>query len=66
MQLNPDLHDQYALDRQERLLADAAAHRLVGVTPARSRLAGVLRRTADALDAALPCSPADCALTERG
>ena len=65
MQLNSDLHHRYALDRQQRLLADAAAHRLVTVTPVRTRIAGALRRTADRLDAAIPRGRTDRALTER-
>jgi hypothetical protein len=66
MQLNPDLHHRYALDRQERLLADATAHRLVAPTPVRARIAGALRGAADRLDAALPCGPAErAALAER-
>lgn len=66
MQLNPDVHHRYALDRQERLLADAAAHRPVTPTPVRRRIAGALRGADGRLGVALPCGPADPALAERG
>ena len=65
MQLNPDVHHRYALDRQERLLADAAAHRPVARTRVCTRIANALRGAEDRLDAALPCGPADPALAER-
>jgi hypothetical protein len=67
MHLNPDLHHQYALDRQQRLRDEAAAHRLVDRAPARTRIACFLRRTADRLDAATAaCGRTGKALTQRG
>lgn len=52
MHLNVDLHHVYVLDRQLRLEAEAAAHRLAETTPLRTRIARLLRRTADRPDAA--------------
>ena len=52
MHLNADLHHQYALDRQQRLLGEAAAHRLADRMPTRTRIARFLRRAADRPDAA--------------
>ena len=43
---------QLTQDRQQVLLAAAAVHRLVPSSPARTRVARTLRRTADRLDAA--------------
>jgi len=52
MQLSPDLLQQLTHDRQQDRLGAAAAHRLVGTSPARMRIAQSLRRAADRLDAA--------------
>ena len=49
--LPPDLLHQLVQDRQQELLASAAAHRLVAPVPARTRIARSLRRAADRLDA---------------
>ena len=48
-----DIHHQYALERQQRLRDEAAAHRLAGSVPARDRAAALLRRTADRIDSAI-------------
>jgi hypothetical protein len=49
---------QLVHDRQQDRLAAAAVHRLVPSSPARSRIARTLRRTADRLDAATaPAKP---------
>ena len=48
----PDFLAQITHDRQQDRLAAAAVHRLVPSSPARSRIARTLRRTADRLDAA--------------
>lgn len=55
MNWHPDLHHQYAVDRRQRLLADAAATRLAGAVPARARIAHLLRRTPVRPVAAQPC-----------
>ncbi len=47
-----DFDTQITHDRQQDRLAAAAVHRLVPSSPARSRIARTLRRTADRLDAA--------------
>ena len=47
-----DFDSQITHDRQQDRLAAAAVHRLVPSSPARSRIARTLRRTADRLDAA--------------
>jgi hypothetical protein len=47
-----DFDAQITQDRQQDRLAAAAVHRLVPSSPARSRIARTLRRTADRLDAA--------------
>ena len=52
MNLNPDLHHQYALERQQRLRDEAAAHTLADHVPARTRIARLLRRAPDRPDAA--------------
>lgn len=52
MHLSTDLHYQYALDRQQRLRAEAAAHRLAAPAPARTLLARLLSRAARRLDGA--------------
>jgi hypothetical protein len=65
MQLNTDLHHQYVLDRQQRLRAEAAAHRLLDSTPARTRIAQVLCRAADRLDLRFVRCRTRSALTER-
>ena len=44
MNLTSDLHHRYVLDRQQRLLAEAASHRLAGPRPARRRIALLFRR----------------------
>jgi hypothetical protein len=67
MHLNPDVHHQYALDRQQRLRDEAAAHRLVDRMPTRTRVARSLRRAADRLDAATAASGrVGKALAQRG
>ena len=54
-----DVDTQITHDRQQDRLAAAAVHRLVPSSPARSRIARTLRRTADRLDAATaPAGPA--------
>jgi hypothetical protein len=52
MTLITDVHYRYALDRQQRLRAEAAAHRLVSTTPVRQRLARLLYRVTSRFDAA--------------
>jgi len=52
MHLNPDMHHPYALDRQQRLRDEAAAHRLADRMPTHSRIARFLRRAANRPDAA--------------
>lgn len=47
-----DFLSQVTDDRQQDRLAAAAVHRLVPSSPARTRVARTLRRTADRLDAA--------------
>ena len=44
MNLNPNLHHHYTLERQQRLRHEAAAHRLADRLPARSRIARLVRR----------------------
>ncbi len=66
MNFHPDLHHQYALDRQQRLLADAAATRLAGAVPARTRILHLLRRAPVRPEPAHPCPPVGAPLTERG
>ena len=66
MNLNPELHHHYALERQQRLRDEAAAHRLADRVPARTRIARLLRRATDRQDAAPAASgPVGKALTER-
>jgi hypothetical protein len=66
MYLNPAQHHRYALDRQQRLLAEATAHRLTDREPARTRIARLLRRAADRPSTAnAPCGPVGTALTQR-
>jgi hypothetical protein len=66
MNLHSDLHHHYALDRQQRLRAEAAAHRLAERIPARTRIARLLRRATDRQDVApAPCGPVGKALTQR-
>ncbi len=48
----PEVLAQITHDRQQDRLAAAAVHRLVPSSPARTRIARTLRRTADRLDAA--------------
>jgi hypothetical protein len=58
---------QMTEDRQQDRLAAAAEHRLAPSTPARTRIARTLRRTADRLDAAAPAaSPVRSALPGGG
>ncbi|HET8949813.1 MAG TPA: hypothetical protein VFN44_04855 [Solirubrobacteraceae bacterium] len=58
---------QLVHDRQQDRLAAAAVHRLVPSSPARSRIARTLRRTADRLDAATaPATPMRSALPGGG
>ena len=52
MHPSPDLLQQLVNDRQQDRRASAAAHRLVGSSPARARIARTLRRAADRLDTA--------------
>jgi hypothetical protein len=62
MQLNTDVHYQYALDRQLRLRAEAAAHRLAASPPLRARLARLFCRAANRFDGATACGrPRDTA-----
>ena len=56
MNLNPDLHHQYALERQQRLRDEAAAHTLADRVPARTRIARLLRRAPDRPDEARAAS----------
>jgi len=66
MHLNLDVHHQHALDRQQRLLDEAAPHRLADRMPTRSRIARFLRRAADRPDAAtVPCGQVGAPLIER-
>lgn len=53
MDLNPDVHHKYALDRQQRLRDEATAHGLADRMPTRSRIARLLRGAADRPDAAI-------------
>ena len=63
----PDSLAQITKDRQQDRLAAAAVHRLVPSSPARSRIARTLRRTADRLDAATaPASPVRSAVPGGG
>ena len=62
MYLPADLLQQLTHDRQQDLRASAAAHRLVGSSPARIRIARTLRRAADRLDAATSPSSVRSAL----
>ena len=55
MNWHSDLHQQYVLDRQQRLLADAAANRLAGAVPARTRILHLLGRSP--VEPARPCPP---------
>jgi hypothetical protein len=52
MNVNPDLHHHYVLDRQQRLRAETAAHRLAKRFPAHTRITRLLRRATDRPDAA--------------
>ena len=52
MYLSPDLLHQLTDDRQQDRRAAAAAHRIAGSSPARTRIARTLRRAADRLDTA--------------
>ena len=67
MYLNPDQHHQYALDRQQRLRAEAAGHRLADREPTRTRIARFLRRASDWPEAATAASgQVGKPLTQRG
>ena len=55
MYLNPEQHHHYALDRQQRLRDEAAAHRLADREPTRARIARFLR-SADCPEAATAAS----------
>jgi hypothetical protein len=61
MHLNSNVHHQYALDRQQRLRDEAAAHRLAGRVPIRTPIGRFLRRATDRPDAGHVCTP----LTQR-
>jgi hypothetical protein len=63
MNLYTDIHHQYALDRQQRLRDEAAAHRLAASPPPRARLAHLLHRTADRLETAV-CGRPGCIAAE--
>jgi len=66
MNLNPDLHHLYALERLQRLRDEAAAHTLADRIPARKRIARLLRHATDRQDAAHATSgPVGKALTQR-
>ena len=54
MNLNPELHHRYALDRQQRLRDEAAAHRLAERIPTRTRIARLLRNATDRQGAHAP------------
>ena len=56
MQLNPEQHHHYALDRQQRLRVEAAAHRLPDRQPTRTRIARFLRLAADCPEVATTAS----------
>ena len=56
MYLNPEQHHHYALDRQRRLRAEAAAHRLPDREPTRTRIARFLGLAADCPEAATTTS----------
>ena len=56
MNLNPNLHHQYALERQQRLRDEAAAHTLADRVPARARIARLLRRAPNRPDEARAAS----------
>ena len=66
MQLSTDLPYQYALDRQQRLRAEAAAHRLARPTPIHTRFNRLLCRIATRYDLNLACNRSGTALPERG
>ena len=67
MYATTDFDIQITHDRQQDRLAAAAVHRLVPSSPARSRIARTLRRTADRLDAATTAaSPVRSALPGGG
>ena len=57
MHLNLDVHHQYALDRQQRLRDEAAAHGLADRVPTRTPIARLLRRATDRPDAGQVCTP---------
>ena len=61
-----DTLHQFVDDRQQDLLATAAAQRLAAKHPARRRLAHSLRRVADRLDAGATAVDAGRALPGRG
>ncbi len=47
MIVNPHLNGQYALQRQQLMRDEAAAHRFAEIVPQRTRLARFLRRRPD-------------------
>ena len=66
MNLNPDRHHPSALERQQRLRDEAAAHTLADHVPARTRIARLLRCATDRQDAAPAASgPVGKALAQR-
>ena len=52
MHLTADVHDEYARDRQQLRLAEAAAYRVADRMLTRSRIARFLQQAADRPDAA--------------
>jgi hypothetical protein len=67
MHFHPDALRQINADRQQTMLAEAAAQRLTGSVGTRTRVAQFLRRAADRIDAATaPCGQLASALPERG
>ena len=66
MSWTPDQLHQFAHDRQERLLGEATAARLLdGNRPSRTRILGLLRRLPVGRTAAHPCPPVGAPLVER-
>ncbi len=61
---HPDVYHQYAVDRRQQLLADAAAARLAGSVPARTRILQLLRRSPARPDTAAPCGQVGGPLAE--
>jgi hypothetical protein len=63
---SPDILQQLTHDRQRDRQTAAAAHKLVGSSPARTRIARTLRRAADRLDATTSPSAVRSALPGGG